>query len=215
MREATSAATRHPPEAGSRPGWDRTGLQILCDRVLGLQRWLAHASDDQGALDPRVGNREHALDARRHAEVRRGEEAALREWIATHTSAAAPPAAPLTAGPRVLVVHPEEHARTSLRSALQQQGVRSVLTEASAPAAIGQCVLEQPDIVVLAAGCQMMTADDAVGQLRRYCPHTLVVVCDAQQQQVATLLEAGADAVYTRPVTRDVICQDLMDRLQD
>jgi DNA-binding NarL/FixJ family response regulator len=115
----------------------------------------------------------------------------------------------------VLVVHPEEHARTSLRSALQQQGVTSVLTQANAPAAIGQCVLEQPDVVVLAAGCPMMTADDAVGQLRRYCPHTLVVVCDAQQQQVATLLEAGADAVYTRPVTRDVICQDLMDRLQD
>jgi CheY-like chemotaxis protein len=144
---------------------------------------------DLERLDATTRRREDRIDLdRRLAVLRRQHAAALS-------------AASSAGQGRAVVAHRSAAVGSRLALALVTTGSASgVEMVENAADAVGAALVLQPALVVVDAPLPMMTAVDAVAEIRRYVPAARIAV-SAEGGPTAVLLAAGATTTYRRGAT--------------
>ncbi len=187
----------------------RGGPEVLADQLRGIAAWNAtrraieHA---EGAIAPR--SREMRLDVdRRLAVIRRQHEALIRTTEQQLAASARVTRAPAPA--RALVVHRSEWFTTKLVEGLVEGGIDVVGRLENGADAVGVSVAEQPDLLVLEDKLPMVSGEEVIRQLRELSPMTMSVLQVSFDDDVASALEAGARAAFTRRVPPGEVAREV------
>src|SRR4051794_23152093 len=156
--------------------------------------------------------REMRLDARRRGEALRRTQQALQSR-ADHSVRES--VALLHARPaRAMLVHRNEWMRTKLSLALQAQGVHVVAAFDDGADGLGGAIAEQPDLLVVEDRLPSLPGLELVRQAGQYAPRALVAAQVEDERGVATMLEAGARAVFSRRVPPALLAEQVADHLR-
>jgi len=165
----------------------------LARQQAAVAAWTRQAELLAELAEAETTSREERMDAQRRLDaLQRTQEALLAR------SGTSP--APLENHPRAVLVHRNAWLRDKLRLHLAELGVQ-VLAEAEDGAeGLGIAIAEQPDIVVVEDRLPSLPAVELVTALREYVLGALVAAHVEHQEDVPGLVEAGADAVFSRRV---------------
>lgn len=112
----------------------------------------------------------------------------------------------------VLVVDDHPMFRDALSRLVQERGSRLVLTAPSAEEGLQVVRRERVDLILLDLGLPGAAGIDAVTLFRQACTATIVVVSATEHRQdIASATRAGASAVVSKGVSREML-QDTVDR---
>lgn len=157
----------------------------------------AWRDDLQARLDVLLGgivDREQQMDARRRAGGLQKADEDVADLLARGTAAP-------RAGASAVVVHRSEWLRDRLARHLGEQGVEVVAQGEDGAVALAGALVAQPDVLVIEGLLPWITPADVMADVRKHCPETLVVVLVDNVAAAERMLDAGADAVYSRSVT--------------
>lgn len=111
---------------------------------------------------------------------------------------------------RVVLAHRDAQFLDVVRSALTGQGLVVLAQTDDGAEAVGCCVAEQPDLLLLEDALLVLPGEEVVRQVRRYVPNAVIGAQTADSQGVARLADAGADAVFTGQVPPREVVRSLM-----
>jgi CheY-like chemotaxis protein len=153
------------------------------------------------------GSREARMDAHRRAQALRRTQEAL---VARTRLRIADGRALLEDGHlRAVLVHRNEWLRQKLALRLTELGVE-VLAEADDGAdGLGIAIAEQPDLVLVEDRLPSLPALELVAAVREYAGHALVGAQVEYEADIAPLVEAGANAVFSRRIPPAVMAEEL------
>jgi CheY-like chemotaxis protein len=173
-------------------------------------RAFRHDLDEsEQALLRATNGREGRMDANRMREVARRERDALVARTGRRRGVTRPETA------RALLAHRHPWFTERLAELLQEAGVDVVAQAANGADAVGIAVAEQPELVLVEDSLLMLPADEAVREIRKYCPHAVIAVRVSGQDRAGLMLEAGADTVLARQLRpEEVVSQVLAARVQ-
>lgn len=163
------------------------------EQLNGIDAWhraCRAVGEEMQAVSSRV-TRESRLDLARRLDVLRRQQASLLERSAVRLR-------PRSGGPdpvRCVVAHAHEWSRARITHELEAVGVDVVLSVTNAADAVGACLAEQPDVAFLGDRLTMMSALEAVRDLRRFVPASRVVAQARTSLDVDGLSDAGACGV--------------------
>lgn len=184
-------------------------VELLVSQLRALELWhdSLHAAE-AAAVEPGL-SREARLDAGRHLDVRRREQRAIFERMAPGADEGLYPL-PATVPARAVVAHRHVWTRDKLSAELVDRGVQLLCAVDNGAEAVGVCVAEQPDLLVLDDLLVMRNGCEVSQEVARLCPHTIVAGYVSGDEAVGPLLDAGADAVFTRQVPPALACDELV-----
>lgn len=177
--------------------------ELLLAQLDGIARW--HRLCRPELPPPTRGlSREERLDRSRRAEVLDTERRALL---------AALDAQPLwslsgQADRRAVIAHQDPWARRHLTLLLEQHQLLVVAELENGAEAVGCAAAEQPDLLLVSDPIAMLSADEVVHRVREVSPRTRVAVQARSGDHVQVLVDAGADAVFSRQIAPvDLVAQ--------
>jgi hypothetical protein len=183
-------------------------VELLVLQLRGLELWhLARRASEQAADRPDLSRQGH-LDASRQVDVRRREREAILHRLSDCDDENACPM-PIAVPARAVVAHRHAWARDSLTDQLTQRDFRVLCHLDNGADAVGVCVAEQPDLLIVDELLAMRSGSDVISQVAQFCPCTLIAGYVRDETAVGDLLEAGARTVFTWRVTPG----DMADRL--
>jgi DNA-binding response OmpR family regulator len=159
-----------------------------------------------------AATREMRLDARRRlAALQRTQQALLGRADRTVQESAAL----LRARPaRAMLVHRNQWLRTKLSVGLRAEGL-DVLGEFEDGAdGLGSAIAEQPDLLVVEDRLPSLSGLEVVRQSQHYLPRAVVAAQVEDERGVAPMLEAGAQAVFSRRVPPALLAEQIADYLR-
>jgi CheY-like chemotaxis protein len=165
------------------------------------QAVLATATSREQRMD--AERRREVLQAQHHAVVARSQAGAGRRDRPGTSDV------PL----RAVVAHRNEWFTGRLVAALGEAGVVVLCTTGNGAEAVGVCVAEQPDLVVVEERTAMISGEEVVRDVRRFVPTALVAAQVAYEDRVGALLDAGAQAAYARRVPPADLAADVLRQL--
>lgn len=133
------------------------------------------------------------MDLNRRLEVIRRQHRALMERAERCTRASE---RRVEAMRTAVVAHRHEWVSRRITELLRARGVEVVGATSVGADVVGWAAAEQPDLVVVSDALAMLSGEEAVRQIRRYCPSTIIAVHAGASGCERRLLEAGADAVH-------------------
>ncbi len=112
----------------------------------------------------------------------------------------------------ILVVDDHPMFRDAMSRLVQERGNRRVLTAPNAEEGLQLVRQDHVDLILLDLGLPGASGVDAVTLFRQACNATLIVVSATEhRQEIASATRAGATAVISKGVSREVL-QDTVDR---
>ncbi len=87
-----------------------------------------------------------------------------------------------------------------LSAALKAGGLRVVAGVCNGADAVGLAIAEQPDLIFIEDSLEMVPGEDAIREIRKFAPNSLVTAQVGYHERVDQLLDAGATTVFTRHV---------------
>lgn len=102
--------------------------------------------------------------------------------------------------PRVVLAHRNQWFLERVSAVLSDRAFQVVARLDNGADTVGLSVCEQPDLVLVDDTLTMLPGEDVLRQLRHLCPSTRLVAQCGYGDRVEPLLDAGAEAVYTRQV---------------
>lgn len=189
-----------------------TDFAHLTQRQLVAVDQFQHAlRDAERAAGNCGGSREERMDASRRLDVVRRTEQALLEraelrlreagngpWLELRRTA--------------LVAHRQEWFSRKVSAELTAAGVEVLGRTTIGAEAVGWAILEQPDIVIVEDTLMMLTGEQTVRELRRYCQRAVIGAVVRDNDQVGRMLDAGASTVHAR-ATPPALLVDLVTGL--
>ncbi|MCW2779246.1 MAG: hypothetical protein JWN17_2971 [Frankiales bacterium] len=191
------------------PGWrPRSELDLVAQRLEAVSRFheVRHASEQLREASGRTREQREALQ-RRHDVLRRQHRAVL-ERTAEQLGETARLLRPRTV-PRVVLAHSDAHFRDVVADVLRDHGLDVMASVEGGAEAVGVCIAEQPDLLLVEDGLSLQSGDGVVRDVQVYSPGTVVVAQVARGARVAALLEAGAASVFAGPVPPHEVARDL------
>ena len=101
---------------------------------------------------------------------------------------------------RAIVVHRSEWFKDKVCSVLEEHGIEVVLRLDNGADAVGACIAEQPDLLLVEDSLPMLSGAQVVRRVRTWSPRTLSAAHVGYDEHIAALLAAGAKAAWTRRV---------------
>jgi CheY-like chemotaxis protein len=175
-------------------------------QVAALERWNRTQHLGDAAVRTSQLTREARLDLARRTEARRREQQALMSRAEEQLRVGRSLLAPATA----VVAHRNAWFRDKVTQGLSLHGVEvtaSIDDGADASAAI---ILDQPDLVLVEDLLPTLTGLQVIARAREYSPGAFVAAQVAASDEVARLLECGAQAVFTRRIPPAVVADRLV-----
>jgi CheY-like chemotaxis protein len=149
-------------------------------------------------------SREQRMDATRLLEILERQ----REVISAHT-----PTEPVEGQGRAVVAHRNPWFRGKLAAALLACGVLVVAETEDGADAIGLCVAEVPDVLVVEDLLARLPGIDVVRRVRELVPGVRAVAQVAYEDGIAPMHAAGATAALTRRVPPEELAAVIADAL--
>jgi hypothetical protein len=202
-----------PPAPQTRPNARLTELELVNRQLEAIDRFARAQHAAEEATRIAGASREVRMDAaRRLAVIRRQHDALVTR---SHQQLLSSGVRPLTllAPRRALLAHRNAWFQDKVIGSLSEYGVGVVASPANGADAVGIAVAEQPDLVLLEDGLEMVPADAVIRELRQFCPHALIAAQVPYADRVGVLLDAGADAVFARQVPPVDVATQLWERL--
>ena len=160
-----------------------------------------------------ASNREARMDAQRRMQALRRTQTALT----ARTEAVLEDTLRLLQEPRprALLVHRSEWVREKVAARFAELDV-SVLAEADDGAdGLGIAIAEQPDIVLVEDRLPSLPAVELVAAVREFVAGVVIAAQVEHDEDEGPLLEAGADAVFSRRVPPAALADDIRGLLAD
>ncbi|MCW2606416.1 MAG: hypothetical protein JWO60_1109 [Frankiales bacterium] len=187
-------------------------LSALAQRQLAAIESFQQARRALEAVEPEVSApRDARLDLARRLDVVRRQHAALVER--TQQALALGLDLADTGRPRALVVHRSTWYAERLSSALVEEGVVVLARLENGADAVGACVADQPDLLLLEDPLPMMTGEQIVREVARWSPQTCVCVQSDDAGLAEQLRRAGAREVLGRQAPPVQVARTVMDAL--
>ena len=191
----------------------RTQVALAAQQLAAIEQFLttrrrAEAIAEDGSL-----SREQRLDHSRRQEVLQRQHEALIARSHEQLRSAGDPMSSL-AQRRLVIAHRNGWFAGKVTEVMRSNGVAVVAAVDNGADAIGVAIAEQPDLVLVEDTLAMVPGETVIREVREFCPATVVAAQVAYGDRVAPLLEAGADAVFTRSVPPSDVAQELLERLQ-
>lgn len=172
-------------------------VELLAAQLRGLALW--HAARRAGEQPTHSGRwiREDRLDARRRLDARQREHQAIigRLDLGLHE---APEPMRSQVPSRAVVAHRHAWTRDKLSAELSHRGIEVLCAVDNGADAVGVCVVEQPDLLIVDELLAMRTGCEVAVDVRRFCSNTLIAGYVEHETAIGGLLDAGASTVYTR-----------------
>ena len=203
-----------PPEPTSaRPARGRSQLDLMTAQLAAIDAWNRARRASESAAESVALTREMRLDLNRRMQARRREHEALlaRADQQLRTSGGVLHGQAPT---RALLAHRNAWLRETVTRRLEEHGVTVVGAFDDGAEAAGTIVVEQPDLVLVEDRLPTLSGIDVVRRVREFAPDAVVGAQVLDGDGVRALLDAGAQAVFTRRIPPVEIADQLMACLQ-
>jgi CheY-like chemotaxis protein len=192
----------------------RTQLDLITSQLAAIDAWHRARRASEAAAESVALTREMRLDASRRAEARRREEQALlaRAEVQLRSSGDG-----LSGRVQVRAVlgHRNAWLRNTVAQRLEQLGVAVVGVFEDGADVAGTVVVEQPDLVLVEDRLPTLSGLEVVQRVRTFSPQSVVGVQVLDADAVQQLVDAGADAVFTRRIPPLDIADQLVACLRE
>lgn len=188
-------------------------LELTALQLEAIDAWNRARAIAERAGRNAATSREMRMDADRRLEVMR----AQHEAIVARTARALESSVRVmrrSAPVRAVVAHRNEWFVDRLCADLVGRGVEVVGRSDNGAEAVGVCVAEQPDLVVVEERLAMVPGEAVVRDVRRFSPDAVIAAQVAYEDGIDSMLQAGATTVYTRRVPPLDVSADLLRLLQ-
>lgn len=177
----------------------RDQVDLAQSQIDAIDRWnRARRAAEQSAL-LLARTREAKLDLDRMLDVTRREHEAMIARAQEHLRDSARVLRGASAR-RAIVVHRSDWFKDKLCAVLEEHGIEVVLRLDNGADAVGACIAEQPDLLLVEDSLPMLSGAQVVRKVRTWSPQTLSAAQVAHEERIAELLEAGAKAAWSRRV---------------
>ena len=193
--------------AQSTPRLPRSELALAAQQLRAVESWH-RARVQQEAAQTGARSREARMDLARRMEVlRRQHEAIIRrsEEQLRSSGRLLHNAAPT----RAVVVHRNEWFLGKLVEGLRALDIDVVAQLDNGADAVGTVVAEHPDLLLVEDNLPRQPGPDVVRLSRVYAPDTVIAAHVAYDDRVPVMIEAGAQAAYTRRVPPSEVAEAL------
>jgi CheY-like chemotaxis protein len=187
----------------------RNELDLMTSQLAAIDAWHRARRASEAAAASAALTREMRLDASRRAEARRREEQALlaRAEVELRRSGEG-------SGGRVQVravlAHRNAWLRNTVARRLEQLGVAVVGVFEDGADVAGTVVVEQPDLVLVEDRLPTLSGLEVVQRVRTFSPGSVIGVQVLDGDAVQPVVEAGAQAVFTRRIPPVEIAEQLV-----
>lgn len=198
-----------PSDGARTPDRARPGLDLLQSQLAAIESWHRARRVADEAARSGGSSREMRLDLSRRMQARRREQAALVARADAHLreSGAALESRPCT---RAVIAHRSAWLRDAVTARLAERGVPVVGAFEDGADVAGAVVVEQPDLVLVEDRLPSLTGVEVVRRVRTFSPRTVVGAHVLDSTGVRRLVEAGAQAVFTRRIAPVEIADELL-----
>ncbi len=101
---------------------------------------------------------------------------------------------------RAVVAHRQEWFVSQTTAALREHGITAVAATDNGADALGFVVAEQPDLLLVEDKLVMLSGIELVAEAAIFAPHTIVAAQVRNNDDVASMLDAGARLAFARQV---------------
>jgi len=188
----------HQPDSSDR--WQPRGEVDLAQSQLdAIERWNRARRAAEQSAELLARTREARLDLDRLLDVTRREHEAMVVRTQQHLrdSARIPRGA---SARRAVVVHRNDWFKDKVCAVLEEHGIDVVIRLDNGADAVGTCIAEQPDLLLVEDSLPMLTGVQVVRKVRTWSPRTISAAHVGHDDRIAELLEAGARTAWTRRV---------------
>lgn len=201
-----------PPGTTSSPQPSPPHVQLVQAQLSAITAWHTARRAAEAATRSGTASRERRLDLDRRTAARRREQAALVARADAHLrdSGTALEVRPRT---RALIAHRSPWVTSAVAARLGQRGVVVVGVFEDGADAAGAVVVEQPDLVLVEDRLPSLTGIEVVRRVRSFSPGTVVGAQALDSAGVQPLVDAGAQAVFTKRVAPADVVDELLDCL--
>ena len=197
---------------------DRLSPTAPADRLAacltGLERWHAAQRRDLDAVAARGISRERRLDAAHQLRVRERQHEVIVQRTALALAGTGDGSRYDSARPRAVVAHRHAWSREKLAAELTSAGVDVLCLVDNGAEAVGLCVAEQPDLLIVDDLLSMMPGAVVAAEVRQFSPRTLIAGYVQDEQRAGALVAAGATAVHGRRVPPTEVVTALAEALR-
>lgn len=182
----------------SPPGGPANELELAERQLDAVARFHRARRIAELATSSLTGSREQRMDAARRLEVLRRQHTALTSWTERQLkstgerSVLAPPAL------RAVLGHRNAWFGDKVTAALADHEVEVLARVPNGADLVGISVAEQPDVVLIGDGLEMMPTTQVVASLQDLCPHTTITAQVDYADRVPALVSAGVGTVFVR-----------------
>ena len=177
----------------------RTQLDLMKAQLAAIDAWNKAQRSAEAAAESGTLTREMRLDLNRRMEARRREQQALlaradaqlRESGGVLSS---------TVVPRAVLAHRNAWLRDTVAKRLELRGITVVGEFEDGAEAVGTVVVEQPDLVLVEDRLPTLSGPEVVRRVRTFAPTAVVGAQCLDDAGMRELVEAGAQAVFTRRI---------------
>ena len=115
--------------------------------------------------------------------------------------------------PRAVLAHRNEWYVGVVAASLEERGLTVVAQVDNGADAVGLVLAEQPELLLVEDSLAMLAGEQVVREVRPLCSPLVVAAQVPYSDRVGALLDAGADAVFTRAVPPREVALAMADRV--
>lgn len=196
-------------------GWCPRGeVDLVHSQLDAIDRWnrARRAAEESAELLART--REARLDLDRMLDVTRREHQAMVSRTQEHLRDSARVLRGAAAR-RAVVVHRSDWFKDRVCAVLEENGITVVTRLDNGADAVGICIAEQPDLLLVEDSLPMLSGAQVVRKVRTWSPWTISAGHVAHDERIATLIEAGAISAWTRRMPPADVGRELVKLLEN
>ena len=190
----------------------RSQLDVMTAQLRAIEAWSAARRASEAAAETVPLTREMRLDLSRRMEARRREQEALLARVDVQLRESCETLSG-RARIRAVVAHRNRWLRDRVADGLAERGVHVVGVFEDGADVAGTVVAEQPDLVLVEDRLPTLSGAEVVRRARTFAPEAVVGVQCLDGSGIRELVEAGAQAVFTRRIPPAEIAGQLVDCL--
>ena len=196
-----------PPDQETPAG--RGVIELMTAQIEAVDAWHRARRASEAAADAVSLTREMRLDLNRRREAQRREQEALlarAEQQLRESGGLLSVRAPT----RAVLAHRNAWLRDNVARRLEEAGVHVVGVFEDGADAAGTIVVEQPDLVLVEDRLPTLSGVEVIRRVRTYAPEAVVGAQCGDAAGVQPLVDAGAQAVFTRRVPPAELADSLL-----
>ncbi|MCW2679996.1 MAG: LuxR family transcriptional regulator [Frankiales bacterium] len=190
----------------------RTQLDLVTAQLAAIDAWNDARRASEAAAESSTLTREMRLDLSRRTEASRREQQALQARTERQLREAGD-VLPVRVPTRAVLAHRNAWLREGVAKRLDAHGVAVVGLFDDGAEAAGTVVAEQPDLVLLEDRLPTLSGIEVVRRVRTYAPEAIVGAQCLDGDGIRALVDAGAQAVFTRRIPPQDIADQLLECL--